>query len=72
MFNIEPTADFYYCAIVQIQRVVRYDSFWHTITTYDFLLQELADRRLCDIGVRSSLYPFGELVNNHEYETMPI
>ena len=72
VFDLELTTDIRYRAIVQIQCIAKYNSFWHFIPTYDIFLQEFANCRICDVGIRSGLYPHGKVINDYEYESMPI
>ena len=70
--DLEPGAYLHYHIIVQIETIVRYDSFGKSISTYNFSLDEIVHYYLRHIGIRRCLYPFGKVVDDYKDEMMVI
>ena len=72
MDNLEFFTQFCHYLVVQIRAIVSDDSTRHTILAYKIVFDETHNHLFGNIGIRSSLYPFGKVVNCYQDETVSI
>ena len=72
MFDLEPSAYLRYHVIIQIETIVRYDSLWKSVLTYDLFLDETIHYCLRHTGIRRCIYPLGKVVDDYKDEMMVV
>ena len=72
MLNLEFFAQFRHHLIVQISGIINDNSFRNSISTNQILPYKFCHHFPGYISIRSSLNPFSEIVNGHQYESMSI
>ena len=72
MCNLEVFAKSFHHIVIQVRSIISNDLTWHTITTYDLILDKPYDNLLGYICIRCRFNPFCEVVNCHQNEMMLI
>jgi len=72
MFDLEVIAQFFHHLVVQIRPIICNNTTGDTVAANDLVLDKLDHHLLGHISIRCSFDPFGEIVNSHENEAVPV
>ena len=72
MLDLELRAKLSDHSIIEVFTIIRNDSFWNTVPTYEVMYDELGHNILGERSKSSYLDPFHEVINGNQDETVPI
>ena len=72
MLDFEILTQLFHHFVVEVGSIISNDPFRNTVSTDDLVLDKPGNHLLGDVGVGSSLYPLGEIIDGNEDESMAI